>query len=211
TRRHAPASLNILSILRNYASLLGARVFLGFSLSMGLATGMFQAFISGAPIVLIALLGVPPDEFALYTLVWPLAYTVGNFISSRLTVRLGMERLIVVGSVVSVAAATVMVSLAIAGVFTVAAIIVPTFFLGIGNGLISPNGMAGAVSERPDIAGAAAALAGFFQMGIGAALTVLVGYLHAETQLPWALVIFATAISGLWVCVLLRPRVERAT
>ena len=206
TRRHAPASLNVLSILRNYGSLLRARAFLGFSLAMGLATGMFQAFISGAPIVLITLLAVPPDEFALYTLVWPLAFTVGNFISSRLTMRLGMERLVLVGNLVAVAAATVMVSLAIAGVFTIAAIIGPALFLGIGNGLVSPNGMAGAVSERPDIAGAAAAMAGFFQMGIGAVLTVLVGLLHAETQLPWTLVIFATAVCGLWVCALLRPK-----
>ena len=34
----------------------------------------------------------------------------------------------------------------------------------------------------------------------------LVGLLHAETQLPWALVIFATALAGLWVCVLLRAK-----
>src|SRR5690606_28155582 len=135
TRRHAAVPLNILTILRNYAALTRLRAFLGFSLTMGLATGSFQAFISGAPIVLITLLGLPPDEFALYTLVWPLAFTVGNFISVRLTLRLGIERLIVIGNLVSVAAATAMVALAIAGVFTVAAIIVPAFFLGIGNGL----------------------------------------------------------------------------
>jgi MFS transporter, DHA1 family, multidrug resistance protein len=123
--------------------------------------------------------------------------------------RLGMERLIVIGNLVSVAASAVMVALALGGVFTVAAIIVPAFFLGIGNGLVSPNGMAGAVSERPDIAGAAAAMAGFFQMGLGAVLTILVGVMHSETQLPWAVVIFATAICGLWVCVLLRPKSGR--
>ena len=206
TRRHAPASLNILSILRNYLGLVRVRAFMGFSLTMGLATGTFQAFISGAPIVLITLLAVPPDEFALYTLVWPIAFSVGNFVSSRFTLRLGMERLILIGNLVSVAASTVMVALALAGVFSVAAIIVPAFFLGIGNGLVSPNGMAGAVSERPDIAGAAAAMAGFFQMGLGAVLTILVGVLHSETQLPWSVVIFATAICGLWVCVLLRPK-----
>ena len=206
TRRHAPASLNILSILRNYLGLVRVRAFMGFSLTMGLATGTFQAFISGAPIVLITLLAVPPDEFALYTLVWPIAFSVGNYISSRFTLRLGMEKLIVIGNLVSVAASAVMVALALAGVFTVAAIIVPAFFLGIGNGLVSPNGMAGAVSERPDIAGAAAAMAGFFQMGLGAGITILVGVLHKTTQLPWSLVIFATALFGLWVCALLAPK-----
>jgi len=211
TRRHAPASLNLFTILRNYVGLVRVRAFMGFSLTMGLATATFQAFIAGAPLVLISLLGVPPDEFALYTLVWPIAFSIGNFVSSRLTLRLGMERLIVIGNLASVAAATVMVGLAIAGVFTVAAIIVPAFFLGLGNGLVSPNAMAGAVSERPDIAGAAAAMAGFFQMSLGAVLTIAVGLLHETTQLPWSLIIFATALCGLWVCVLLRPRGGRGT
>jgi DHA1 family bicyclomycin/chloramphenicol resistance-like MFS transporter len=211
TRRHAPASLNLFTILRNYAALVRVRAFMGFSLTMGLATATFQAFIAGAPIVLISLLGVPPDEFALYTLVWPIAFSIGNFVSSRLTLRLGMERLIVIGNLVSVAAATVMVGFAIAGVFTVAAIIAPAFFLGIGNGLVSPNGMAGAVSERPDIAGAAAAMAGFFQMSLGAILTIVVGLLHETTQLPWTVIIFATALCGLWVCALLRETRGRKT
>ncbi|MGE5146720.1 MAG: multidrug effflux MFS transporter [Candidatus Eiseniibacteriota bacterium] len=211
TRQHAPASLNVLSIVRNYVGLVRVRAFMGFSLTMGLATGTFQAFISGAPIVLITLLAVPPDEFALYTLVWPIAFSIGNFISSRFTLRLGLERLIIIGNLVSVAASAVMVSLALLDVFTVAAIIAPAFFLGIGNGLVSPNGMAGAVSERPDIAGAAAAMAGFFQMGLGAVITIVVGLLHETTQLPWALIIFATAICGLWVCTLLRPRRGRVT
>ena len=206
TRQHAPASLRIVSIMRNYAALVRVRAFMGFSLTMGLATGTFQAFISGAPIVLITLLAVPPDDFALYTFVWPIAFSVGNYISSRFTLRLGMERLIVIGNLVSVAAAAVMVSLALVGIFTVAAIIVPAIFLGVGNGLVSPNGMAGAVSVRPEIAGAAAAMAGFFQMGLGAVLTILVGVMHASTQLPWALVIFATALFGLWVCMLLAPK-----
>jgi DHA1 family bicyclomycin/chloramphenicol resistance-like MFS transporter len=105
-----------------------------------------------------------------------------------------MERLIVTGNLVSVAASAVMVSLALAGIFMVAAIIVPATFLGVGNGLVSPNGMAGAVSERPEIAGAAAAMAGFFQMGLGAVLTTLVGAMHETTQLRWALAIFATAL-----------------
>jgi DHA1 family bicyclomycin/chloramphenicol resistance-like MFS transporter len=206
TRRHVGAPLNLFTILRNYAALVRVRAFMGFSLTMGLATATFQAFIAGAPIVLITLLGVAPDDFAFYTLVWPLAFTVGNFISSRLTLRLGMERLILIGNLVSVAAATVMVSLALAGVFTVAAIIVPALFLGMGNGLVSPNAMAGAVSERPDIAGAAAAMAGFLQMGMGAGLTIAVGLLHEANQLPWSLIIFATALCGLWVCGLLGPR-----
>src|SRR5690606_9088812 len=124
TMRHrATGRLDPIAVIRTYAGLLRTRLFMAYSLTMGFATGTFQAFIAGSPIVLISLLKLPPDEFALYTLVWPLAYTVGNYLSSRFTIRLGIDRLLVIGNLVSLIAAAVMVGLAVAGVFTIAAII----------------------------------------------------------------------------------------
>ena len=47
-------------------------------------------------------------------------------------------------------------------------IFLPQIIVGIGNGLLLPTSVAGAVSIRPQVAGTASGLTGFIQMAIGA-------------------------------------------
>ena len=54
-----------------------------------------------------------------------------------------------------------------------AALFGPMFFIGAGNGLVLPSGIAGAVSVKPDVAGAAAGLSGSVQIGFGALVAPL--------------------------------------
>ena len=58
------------------------------------------------------------------------------------------------------------------------------FFTSAGNGLVPPSGIAGAVSVRPDLAGAAAGLTGSLQIGFGALVAPLVGAALETTVWP---------------------------
>jgi DHA1 family bicyclomycin/chloramphenicol resistance-like MFS transporter len=60
----------------------------------------------------------------------------------------------------------------------------PMFFIGTGNGLVLPSGIAGAVSVKPDIAGAAAGLSGSLQIGFGALVAPVIGATLSTTVWP---------------------------
>ena len=67
------------------------------------------------------------------------------------------------------------------------------FFIGVGNGLVLPSGIAGAVSVKPDLAGAAAGLAGSLQIGFGALVAPFVGATLDTTV--WPLITIMTVCS----------------
>jgi len=92
------------------------------------------------------------------------------------------------GSVISMA-------LVLAGFHTPVAIFLPMILVALGNGLSLPNGIAGAMSINPALAGTAAGLAGFMQMGLGAALSQSVG--AAQVFSPWASLYVMAASAGL--------------
>jgi len=78
-------------------------------------------------------------------------------------------------------------------------------FVGLGNGLVMPNAMAGLVSVRPHLAGSASGLGGALQIGGGAALAVLAGALASASTgaAPLVWLMFACSAMGivttLWV------------
>jgi len=73
----------------------------------------------------------------------------------------------------------------------------PMFLIGAANGLVLPNGIAGAVSVKPDAAGAAAGLSGSFQIGFGALVAPIVGSLLSTTVWPLIAIMTVCSLLGL--------------
>jgi DHA1 family bicyclomycin/chloramphenicol resistance-like MFS transporter len=71
------------------------------------------------------------------------------------------------------------------------------FFIGLGNGLVLPSGIAGAVSVNSTIAGAAAGLTGSFQIGFGALVAPVVGASLRTTAWPLIVIMALCAVLGL--------------
>ena len=71
--------------------------------------------------------------------------------------------------------------------------------IGLGNGLLLPTSIAGAVSIRPQVAGTASGMTGFIQMGIGAVAAQLSGHVigHASDAMPmlWLMLAFGLALA----------------
>jgi DHA1 family bicyclomycin/chloramphenicol resistance-like MFS transporter len=82
-------------------------------------------------------------------------------------------------------------------------IFAPQIVIGLGNGLLLPTAIAGAVSVRPQVAGTASGMTGFIQMAIGAGAAQLSGHItgHACGAMPmiWLMSAFgvATAVAVL--------------
>jgi DHA1 family bicyclomycin/chloramphenicol resistance-like MFS transporter len=88
-------------------------------------------------------------------------------------------------------------------------IFLPQIIVGLGNGLLLPTAVAGAVSIRPQVAGTASGMTGFIQMTIGAVAAQLGGHLigHASDAMPMLLLMLAFGVAtGVAVFALVRRR-----
>lgn len=208
---HDPQPLpGIRGMLVGYRDLLRSRTFLGYSLATAFATAAFFAFLAGAPYVMVNLLGRTPSEYGILFVLVSLGYMAGNFLAVRLSARLGVIRMVGLGTGLSFCMTLVMAGLGLAGILTPLAIFLPMACIAIGSGMSMPNAIAAAVSVNPRAAGAASGLLGFLQMTIGAVATTAVGLLQNETQFPMIGVVLAGTSAGL--CAFLVARTgERGT
>ena len=163
-------------LLRGYRDLLRSPTFCGYAFQTAFTSGMFFAFIAGAPFVVVTVLGLPPSSYGLWFVVVSAGYLAGNFLTGRFSVRFGVDRMIAAGATIALLGIAAQALIGWFGLLSLPAIFLPMAIVALSNGLTLPNGTAGAVSVNPRAAGAAAGLSGALQMLTGAAAAVLVGY-----------------------------------
>ncbi len=170
--------------------------------------GVF-AWISGSSFLLIEGLGVPVAWFGVWFGLSVIPYVAANLVTGRLVTRIGTHRILRVGVGIAAAAGVLLAGLALAGVHTLSALLLPVALFLFATGLNLPCAMAGAIGPFPKLAGTASALMGFMQMATGAAVGVAVGRLHDGTPVPTALAIatMTGAIAAAWLFVVPRPTV----
>jgi DHA1 family bicyclomycin/chloramphenicol resistance-like MFS transporter len=172
--------------LRGYLSLFRQRVYLGFVFCCSLAYGGIFCFISGSSFVFVDIIGLPPQRYGLCFAAVVLGYIAGTLAGGRLTRRFGIERLVKIGGLISAIGGIGLIASVAAFGATVPGILAPAMVYMAGTGLVMPNAMAGAIGPFPRIAGTAAALLGFTQMGLAAIGGVVIGHLANGTAIPMA-------------------------
>ena len=175
-------------------SLLRHRAFCGYAFQVGCTTGTFFAFVGGAPYVMVEVMGRPTSEYGLYFMFIAAMYMAGNFISGRISARVGIDRMIVRGTSLALAGVILLFLVTLAGALTPVTMFGAMAVMSLGNGFSTPNGLAGAVSVDPTRAGTASGFAGFLQMAIGALATYVLGLLLTETAMPLAAVLLTTTV-----------------
>ena len=155
-------------------------------LLLSLAYGGIFCFISGSSFVFVDIIGLPPQRYGLCFAAVVLGYMAGTLAGGRMTRRFGIERLVWTGGLISAIGGVGLIASVIAFGATVPGILVPTMIYMAGTGLVMPNAMAGAIGPFPRIAGTAAALLGFTQMGLAAIGGAVIGHLANGTAIPMA-------------------------
>ena len=172
-REHdAPHGLRVM--LHAYGRLAHAPSFLLYVLVLAATTAAFYVFLGGAPVVL-GSYGIKPDGIGWFIMAVPLAYIVGNYLTSRLIHAWGEQRIMRWGQAATLGGITLMLGLGLAGVHSPLAVALPLLLTGLGHGLINPPALAGTVGVIPALAGSAAAVAGLMQQLTGAAGGYLMG------------------------------------
>lgn len=172
--------------VRDYPELLTSPRFWGYALATAFASGAFFGFLGGAPYVADEIFGLSPFWTGVSFGAPAVGYTLGNFISGRFSAHYGINRLILWGTLVTTAGMVASLLLGFAGFHAPVLFFSLVTTLGLGNGMVIPNGTAGMLSVRPQLAGTASGLGGFIMIGGGAALSVLAGHAleGAATPMP---------------------------
>jgi DHA1 family bicyclomycin/chloramphenicol resistance-like MFS transporter len=177
--------------------LLRSPAFVSYALQSTFAICIFFAFISGAPYFMINVLGRSTAEYGLYFIAVSAGFMLGNLVAARLSMRVGLDRMILIGSVLGLAAVVVALVILTQELWHPLALFGPMTVGAFANGLTVPNAQAGAVSVDPSLAGTASGCAGFSQMFAAALASQLVGMLQNGTPYPMVWVMTAMAALAL--------------
>jgi DHA1 family bicyclomycin/chloramphenicol resistance-like MFS transporter len=195
---------------REYPALFRSQRFWGYCLAAAFASGAFFAYLGGAPFVGSEMFGLDPATLGFYFGAPALGYMAGNFLSGVYTVRVGIDRMMTLGAMVTLAGMLALALVTAAGLSGPGYFFGFTILVGLGNGIMLPSANAGMLSVRPALAASAAGIGGAILIGGGAALSALAGVvLTADSgPMPLILLMLATAAASLlcaaWV--ILRAR-----
>lgn len=195
---------------RAYPELMRSARFWGYALACAFASGSFFAFLGGAPYVATEVLGLRPSELGWHFMFMAAGYMAGNFATTRFAARVGIDRMILAGGALTVAAMVVSAILFLGGATSPLALFGPVLFVGFGAGLAMPNAMAGQLSVRPHLAGSAAGLGSTLMMSGGALLSAVTGWAlgFGGGAMPLVIVMILTGVAML-VSMLLVLRANR--
>lgn len=192
TNRHPdPTALDMGRMAENYATLLKDRTFIGYTLTLSVVFAGIFVYLSSSSFILIDAMGLDPKYFGFGFSMGSVGYLIGGFIAARVTHKVGIERMVGLGTLGCTAAGTVMAVLAWSGLAQpglvgLASILLPVMIFFAFAAFVLPNATAGAIAPFPQMAGTASAGIGFIQMAGGAGIGWVAGLAFDGTARPMA-------------------------
>lgn len=181
-----------------YPELLTARRFWGYCIAAACSSGAFFAYLGGAPYVGTEVFGMSPATLGLFFGAPAVGYLVGNGLSGKFSVRVGINNMILWGALICAGGLLLSLLVNYLGLKTPLTFFGFMVFVGLGNGMVLPNANAGMLSVRPHLAGTASGLGGAIMIAGGAALSALAGALltPGSGAAPLIWIMFLSAASG---------------
>ncbi|MEV1289383.1 multidrug effflux MFS transporter [Micromonospora sp. NPDC049679] len=193
------------NILRSMRLLLADRVFVGYTLTQGLAFAALFAYISGSSFVFQDVFGISATAFGLVFGGNALGMVALGQLNGALLSRRSPRTLLIFSLAGGLAAAVALLGGALAG--SLAAVTVALFYFVASLGMAQPSGVALALDQHPERAGTAAAVMGAAQSVIGALAAPVVGLGDPRSAVPMAVVVLgALALALVAALTLARPR-----
>ena len=153
--------INPLSMIVNFGQLVRNRAFLSYGTCVFLVMGALMAFLTSTSSTALIMLGKTPWEFAIASSGVMFGYMVSSVIAGRIVGKLGLERLIGLGSAVAALSGLILLGQALSGINTLSAIMLPMVGIMVALAFVVPAGTAGAISPFGHMAGSAMANFGF--------------------------------------------------
>ncbi|MEY4753764.1 MAG: hypothetical protein RJA44_1439 [Pseudomonadota bacterium] len=156
-----PQALAPATLLANWRRVLAHPQFRAYTLLTSATYGGLFLFLAGSSFVYIGVLGLSPTGYGLAAGLCSVSYLIGTFVCRRWLARVGVAGAVQYAAGFTLAGGAAMALLALAGVQTLWALLLPQMLYAFGHGVHQPCGQAGAVGPFPREAGVASALTGF--------------------------------------------------
>ncbi|MBX3658959.1 MAG: Bcr/CflA family efflux MFS transporter [Ramlibacter sp.] len=159
-------------LVGNWATIVRHPGFLAWSGLLAASYGGLFTFLAASSFVFLRVYEISRPMYGLAMASASLAYIGGTFICRRLLPRVGLQGAVRIAAFLSLGGGTLMGLLALAGVHTWWAFLLPHYLFMVGHGIHQPCTQVGAVAPFARMAGAASALSGCFltlvAFGVGA-------------------------------------------
>jgi DHA1 family bicyclomycin/chloramphenicol resistance-like MFS transporter len=170
--------------LANFLELFRFPHFCALVIHTGCSSGVFLIVATASSSLMKEALHRSATEFGLYFALVPLGFVIGTIISSRVGNRAPVERMILIGGSLGVAAVAVQSILLMTGHFVPLVLFLPGTFITMAQGISLPFAQAGAMATIPRLAGTAAGIGVFAQNFLGAGFAQIYGFFADGTAMP---------------------------
>jgi len=206
TLREKQALPGLAGLLGAYLSLLRVPAFRAYCAVTAFSTSMFFAFSVGGPYVIVQHLGYSATAYAVAMMLISVGWAAGTFTAARISQRVGTQRMIRIGTSVTLAGGALGLLVPCLATPTLVLFFAPMVVVALGNGMTQPSAIASAVSVRPNLAGTASGLIGAAQMGAGALASIAAGSMEGGSGIATGAWMLAGALGAQWGVLALRRR-----
>ena len=198
--------------LAGYERVLRQRVSIGYAGVIALNFGSLFAYVSGSSLVLIGILGVSRRVYGLLFAVTSFGLMVGALSNAHLSRRgVSHARLIAWGLGIIVVTSVLLLVLTLAGAITPAVLVTLAVIGFVGQGIVRPNAVQGALEPVPESAGVASAVVSGLQMLVGGVSSAIVAaWFDGRSAISVTAMMALTALMSATVYLLVVKPAERA-
>ena len=174
--------------------------FLAYALMMMGSVGIYYCILAGAPFVIIENRGFTASSYGAWFAFVAVGYTLGNLCAGRFSVRLGVDRMILLGLIPGTFG--VLLFWLLASWHHPLGLLLPMQLVAFSNGASLPNMSSAAMSVKPHLAASASGLAGSLQVAFGILLTVVLGMVLPDNDLwLYVLITFSALVCAIGVLI----------
>ena len=192
-------ALNAKLIFRNYYSILKDPYFVPYLIVIGLCIGVVYSSLIEAPALIINMLRLTSNWFAVVAASVVFAFIFGSIVFTQLHNRVSDNWIIISGLIVMVIGSLLLTLFIKIGLIKFISMIVPIMTIFVGVALVVPPAMSNALSPFKNITGSASAMMGFIQFLIAGISTLGVSALHQGGSIAVPLFFSALPILAIFV------------
>lgn len=176
-------SASVLASIRAYGGIVSDPQALGYMLCTGLAFIGVVAFVSNSSFVIIERFGLQPQQYGYCFSFVMLGGSLGAYANGRFVTRLGISRMLGIGTSLLAAGGSLALLTAAAGA-GLAGLLISCLIYVFGVGFVFANAVARTLSRFPASTGAASAVFGVNQFLIGGIVAAALSLVREPTPLP---------------------------
>jgi len=181
-----PDAMRLGNLFSTYLGVIRTPAFWAYALPGAISYAAIFVFISGTPFVLIRVLGVPTQYYGYLFAFGVCGYLGGTLICRRLLGKIGIDRVLALGTTIGLVGGLGFLGLVLADVRHWALVVAAQFVVMTAHGLNFPCTQSGSLAPFSQQAGAAAGLFGCITMFAALLAGTWIGASHDGTLLPLA-------------------------